>query len=235
MKNEMRTTQSLSREGIERKESKRIELTENIFRQLAAVERFLPKSTQPQHRAFLEGISQKYIFHDLERFLSIWVPEQDDKRRKILEEGHTSLSKIAELGYGLRQKGLDIPWVNPEADKLLAEEQRKLETGKEVDQVNLYRSLEEKQMVELIAKHDAMKTVLEYQQAKQAGQQLALFDKQRNDLEHILYKLENIPIEIKNDLKKIIEDDDYYHKSLAGLQNQLQKKLTGATKSKLAA
>lgn len=182
----MRITQLPFKQEIERNEPKRVELTENIFRQLAAVERFLPKSVRLLHQAFLEDISQKYIFHDLERFLSIWVPEQDDKRKKTLEEGHTSLSRIAELGYKLQRKGLDIPWINPKADELLAEEQRKLEAGEEVGQVNLYRSLEEKLMMELIAKHDAMKTVLEYQQAQQTGQQLPLSDKQQDDLEHIL-------------------------------------------------
>mgnify|MGYP001589627083 FL=1 len=231
----MRITQLLSKQGIEHNESKQVELTENIFGQLAAVERFLPKSVRPLHRAFLEGISQKYIFHDLERLLSIWVPEQDDKRKKILKEGHTSLSKIAELGYRLQKNGLNIPWINPRADELLAEEQRKLEVGEEVGQVNLYRSLEEKQMLELIAKHDAMKAVLGYQQAKQAGRRLPLSDERRDDFEHILYKLKNMPIEVRNDLEKIVKDDNYYHKSLASLQNQLQKKLANTAESKLAA
>ncbi len=209
-------TSSFFREKEQTVEGK-IEINENFLENLSQFSKKLPASSRDNYQYFINNINNIDIFRDLEYLLNNLTKEENELN-KLLESSHRAYTKIPHIGYQLSTYGVEVPWINRQAFL-------DLKQGKVDEQFNFFRTPEEEQMVKLILKHDALKKVLEYKNAKTTGQKLKLLPEQKQSMEHILQQLKKVQPEWKEELEKLATDQEYYHQSLKNLQIQLEHRL----------
>ncbi|HBV33117.1 TPA: hypothetical protein DIC39_02115 [Patescibacteria group bacterium] len=193
---------------------KSLELDEDLFTNLETAADKLPVMEGKFYKAQLAE-TRRFAFEDVERLFNILSSSPDTSRAKILEKGHSGLRSIADIGLRLREAGVEVPWLNPNWEEVL-DQVRRGEINEPI-QVSPFRSIVDEQMLELIARHDALQAALNVKSGQ--GRRLNKFTpEQAESVSHIQTGFKRLSSRDQNEFTRLISDDDFYHQSLENLK-----------------